>query len=340
MDSRPYTVHIYESEAKLISQWTLQYSNKETGGDLFGLWINENEIVIQAVLGPGQNCRRTATSFFQDEQYLSKVGESLTQDQGLCNVGSWHSHHTMNLPDPSRGDKDTVWKHLPTPGRFVLLIAAIKTETGAPKVEMGFNLFESTIKGNKLTSLKLDILQGKSPIRANNAISSKVLEGAESDSEKQPYPEPTVESSLVRPEVNKRLRAKKPEVSRPDMKSNRKYDDGSGVFGDKCQRPGRQEHRRPPNRDATCDGVPSTSRYYNTDRSRYSEFRPSRNQFDRPYKLRSWYRRDGTEMLVLYHFNHIAGKCDVCFNARLERSTNGDFHAVIRQHEPECCIIF
>ena len=74
MNSRPYTVHIYENEATLLSKWTLQYPNIETGGDLFGLWLNANEVVIQAAIGPGQNCRRTRTSFLQDEQYLNSVG--------------------------------------------------------------------------------------------------------------------------------------------------------------------------------------------------------------------------------------------------------------------------
>ena len=104
MNSRPYTVHIYEGEASLTSKWTLQYPNTETGGDLFGLWLNESEIVIQAVLGPGQNCRRTTNSFFQDEQYLNNVAELLIHNQGLCKVGSWRSHHTQTIPKPSRGD--------------------------------------------------------------------------------------------------------------------------------------------------------------------------------------------------------------------------------------------
>jgi hypothetical protein len=49
MDSRSCTVHIYEDQASRISKWTLQYPNIETGGDIFGLWLNENE-VIQAFL--------------------------------------------------------------------------------------------------------------------------------------------------------------------------------------------------------------------------------------------------------------------------------------------------
>ena len=367
MESRPYTVHIYESEAKLISKWTLRYPNIETGGDLFGLWLNANEIVIQAVLGPGQNCRRTATSFFQDEQYLSEVGESLTQEQGLCNIGSWHSHHTMNLPDPSRGDKDTVWKHLPTPGRFVLLIAAIKTETEAPKVEMGFNLFESTVKGNEITSMKLNVLQGVSPVRANKGISSKIHEGAESDSKKKDCPEPDVQSSLIRPEVNKRLRAKIPEVSRSDVKPNEKYDDCSDFFkGERHQagrqghrrqldhdhrRPLDQDHRRPPNQDhqrplnqgGTCDGAPSYPVSYNTfQHSYYREFRHRRPHYHTRYKQHAYSYRvhdlpDGRQRITLYHYDHEVGLCGDCFNTSPTLTKNGKLRVRHGQGDIDCC---
>ncbi|CAB4040160.1 Hypothetical predicted protein [Paramuricea clavata] len=201
MDSRSCIVHIYEDEASRISKWTLQYPNIETGGDIFGLWLNENEVVIQAVIGPGQNCRRTSTWFFQDEQYLNSVGELLIRDEGLCVVGSWRSHHTMNIPEPGHEDKDTVWRHLPTPGRFVLLIATIEMKTGAPKVQMGFNLFESTSEGNKVIPMKLEILQGRSPVRANKAVSSRMLESAEITADPEPQrPESSVQSGLTEPE--------------------------------------------------------------------------------------------------------------------------------------------
>ncbi len=84
---------------------------------------------------------------------------------------------------------------MPTPGRFLLLIATIETKTGAPIVQMGFNLFESTNKGNKMIPMKLEILQGQSPIRANKTVSNEMFEGAEVSSMKTSYPEPSVQSS-------------------------------------------------------------------------------------------------------------------------------------------------
>ena len=335
MESRPPTVHIYESEAKRISKCTLRYPNIETGGDLFGLWLNANEIVIQAVLGPGQNCRRTATSFFQDEQYLSKVGASLTQEQGLCNIGSWHSHHTMNLPDPSRGDKDTVWKHLPTPGRFVLLIAAIKTETETPKVQMGFYLFESTVEGNKLTSLNLNILQGESPIRANEAISSKILEGAELHSA---YSESAaVQTSLIKPKVNKETIAKRQEVAQPDMNPNSQRDDCSAFF----KQSSHQRHRRPPNQNVTCSGVPSSFRFDTFSPSANREIRyprPHRDLESKRYTVLVTDMSNGRQKLTYYHWDHLLGECRECSDSRpVQRKSDGKIF--IEHRQKECNIL-
>jgi hypothetical protein len=236
---------------------------------IFGLWLNENDVVIQAVLGPGRNCRRTATSFFQDEQYLNRVGGLLIRNEGLCLVGSWHSH-TMNIPDPSRDDKDTVWRYLPTPGRFVLLIATIEMKTGAAKVQMGFNLFESTSEGNKVISTKLELLQGQSPIRANKAVNSQMLEGAEVTAEvhykRRSYPEPqrpesSVQSGLTVPEGNQKsstgLEVNGQRCRKPDMQESPEYNDGSRFF--KGQESSRWGDGPPLQQYVYCDGRP-----YNT----------------------------------------------------------------------------
>ena len=105
-----------------------QYPNIETGGDLFGLWKDEETVIIQQCIGPGKNCKRTTTSFYQDIEYLDRVGSLLTTEKGLCNVGEWHSHHQMGEPEPSDGDRRTVFDNMPELGleRFVLFIASIE----------------------------------------------------------------------------------------------------------------------------------------------------------------------------------------------------------------------
>ena len=60
-----FTVYINEGERYQINEWVMKYENIETGGDLFGLWLNETTAVIQFVVGPGKKSRRGETSFYQ-----------------------------------------------------------------------------------------------------------------------------------------------------------------------------------------------------------------------------------------------------------------------------------
>ena len=71
------TVFIYERELNFLKWLVLQKPKIETGGDLFGLWQDERTAVVQCILGPGKNCRRTTTSFHQDVDYLAEAGGKL-----------------------------------------------------------------------------------------------------------------------------------------------------------------------------------------------------------------------------------------------------------------------
>ena len=134
----------YSSEYNNIEQMVLAKPDIETGGDLFGLWVNKSTDVLQLITGPGKNSKRTEHSFFQDVEYLSRTGNRLTQREGLCNMGEWHSHHRLGLPKPSGGDQRTVWENLPKLGlpRFVLLIANITGNAKSSKVNIGAFLFD------------------------------------------------------------------------------------------------------------------------------------------------------------------------------------------------------
>ena len=71
-----FKVYINEGEWYQICKWVLKHENIETGGDLFGLWLDEHTAVVQFVLGPGEKCRRTTTSFFQVGFYKRGSGET------------------------------------------------------------------------------------------------------------------------------------------------------------------------------------------------------------------------------------------------------------------------
>lgn len=163
---REFTVAIYANEYKQICAWVLENAVLETGGDLFGLWSGDHGAVIQLVLGPGQNCRRTSTSFYQDVDYLEKVGSHLTEKEGVCHIGEWHSHHTIGLKRPSGGDEGTVWRNMPGYGlgRFLLFIANIEPPSRSG-VSVGCFLFE--FEGG--TNRKLPVIQANFRLLPNES---------------------------------------------------------------------------------------------------------------------------------------------------------------------------
>lgn len=124
---RDFKVYLFEEDQKMMEDLVLRYPDIETGGDLFGLWTAEGDAVLHIVLGPGQGCKRTDVSFYQDIPYLQRNGELLTQNYMLCHIGEWHSHHQLRLSHPSHGDSSTVIRNYPghnTCG-FLLIIANI-----------------------------------------------------------------------------------------------------------------------------------------------------------------------------------------------------------------------
>ena len=179
---RQLTVFINEGEIQKIRKWVLLKNNIETGGDLFGLWIDKHTAVVQFVLGPGEKCRRTRVSFYQDVEYLEKAGTYLTKNYGLCNIGQWHSHHRLGLPYPSHGDENTVWGNLPNLGlsRYIVFIATIESFQRNLQVNVNCFLFETE------DGLQLPVLKGKikslgnsSPFRLNALISREMEKDAE-----------------------------------------------------------------------------------------------------------------------------------------------------------------
>jgi len=122
-----FNVYITSDNIDFIKKLTLEYPNKETGGDLFGLWKEDGSVDIHHVIGPGMNAKRTSASFFQDSEYLKKAGEYLTHENFCAHIGDWHSHHCLGLKCPSHGDSCTCVEALLKYNRqwFVLFIVNI-----------------------------------------------------------------------------------------------------------------------------------------------------------------------------------------------------------------------
>jgi len=120
----------YSCELDVISRFALDYPDIETGGDLFGFWTHTGKPVVQYVIGPGLNARRTVGFFNQDVDYLNSCGKRLRAMHGLQHIGEWHSHHRLGLRHPSPHDSDTVCRAIKDCGlsRFLLVICTISNE--------------------------------------------------------------------------------------------------------------------------------------------------------------------------------------------------------------------
>ena len=160
-----FTAYVYKEDLRKIKELVQLYPQIETGGDLFGLWQDDRTVIIQRFIGPGKECKRTATSFHQDVEYLHRVGSLITTEEGLCNVGEWHSHHQIGMPEPSVADRRTVFSNMPHLGleRFVLFIATIENtmkrsrEVKIQQIELHPFLFigstQKVLKGIKMKYL-------------------------------------------------------------------------------------------------------------------------------------------------------------------------------------------
>ena len=234
---------IYPEDKEFIYNSTLSHRNHETGGDLFGLWQSESEIVVQIVSGPGINCHRTHTSFFQDEEYLTNVGGYLTLSKGLCNIGEWHSHHSLNLPEPSSGDRETVWRNMPGYGlkRFLLIIATI-TPTGQVEINgYMFTAHRNERLPGKMDRVRTRVLTGPNPYRRQPDVIATLREGAEAVSDVHVptlRPSENDESSNVprnsSPKKGKKIKMKskkKQKKGKPEKKAKDESKKGKKRFG-------------------------------------------------------------------------------------------------------------
>lgn len=97
-------VYIYESEYEEIRNFTKQYSDIETGGDLFGTFTHGKMPVIWFVTGPGEKARHQVAEFSQDTGFTTAWQKLLMENYGIQYIGTWHSHHKLGLKEPSPGD--------------------------------------------------------------------------------------------------------------------------------------------------------------------------------------------------------------------------------------------
>lgn len=155
-------VLIYKSELEYISRCILDYTNIETGGQLFGYWTSDGVPVVLYVIGPGPHANHQGTFFNQDVNYLEMVGGILTKDFGLQHMGEWHSHHQLGLARPSGHDSATIYNNMVRHNieRFLLCIGNCTNTTST------VNAFNYHISSSNYKESIWDVLNIDSPFRA------------------------------------------------------------------------------------------------------------------------------------------------------------------------------
>jgi len=176
-------IYIYEGEAERLGRWVRAFRDLETGGELFGLYLPSGAFVVQVVTGPGPNARRTSTSFYQDAAYLRAVGVAAFERHALQHGGTWHSHHALDLAEPSGGDSRTMVRALESSGasEMMLVIANLSdhrgrpARTGTPHVR-AFRYRDGD--GDDHQSVSWVVLPGESPLRAHASMGEFLPEPA------------------------------------------------------------------------------------------------------------------------------------------------------------------
>ena len=108
-DKTPNKVIIYKSELEYISRCILDYPHLETGGNLFGFFTTFSIPIIHYVIGPGHSSTRSATHFIQDESFFDANADQLIKEHALHHIGTWHSHHKLEINQPSGGDASSMF---------------------------------------------------------------------------------------------------------------------------------------------------------------------------------------------------------------------------------------
>lgn len=123
-------VIIYQSELDYLSKCILESPNIETGGNIFGLYTPFGIPMIYYVVGPGPNAIHNVTHFRQDFHFLEKNADFLVEKHALHHIGSWHSHHSLGLTQPSQGDSVSTIEGMRECGlsSFLLIIGNCRNE--------------------------------------------------------------------------------------------------------------------------------------------------------------------------------------------------------------------
>ncbi|GAA3685664.1 hypothetical protein GCM10022224_058060 [Nonomuraea antimicrobica] len=100
-----YVIRIYESELEVICDETFEHQKIETGGSLYGLFSHGGSATIFLATRPAGHVTRHETALELDPEVARIMENGMWETFGLQCLGMWHSHHWINLFEPSSGDR-------------------------------------------------------------------------------------------------------------------------------------------------------------------------------------------------------------------------------------------
>lgn len=162
---------IFQSELAAIEAETLEWPDRETGGELFGYFTYAGWPVVHRVINANATARRGSATFHPDANQIAQKGRELIDDYALQHLGQWHSHHRFSLTHPSGVDRTTVAEALRTYGlgAFVQVIANIRSCHGSDAA-MAHAYFYRSQKPDQCEPMPWLVLPGTSPVSALSGI--------------------------------------------------------------------------------------------------------------------------------------------------------------------------
>ncbi len=156
-------VYIYESEYRMIYSAAREFINDETGGDLYGTFTHGDMPIIWLASGPGPRVRRNRVHFEQDTSFTTGWQRQLMNQFGVQYIGSWHSHHSLGLREPSSGDREAARIYALNHNRSRTL-EIIVTHEENNETSLWFYFYSDAVRGSLLRAERV-FLPGVSPLR-------------------------------------------------------------------------------------------------------------------------------------------------------------------------------
>jgi transcriptional regulator with XRE-family HTH domain len=154
----------WESELRAIAAESTAWS-VETGGDLFGRWVDVPTVLLASKVGP--KAQRDHAHFRLDVDYVRELSEVLATDWSLRYFGDWHSHHRLGLSSPSGGDRKRI-RSIAGRNQFLGMVEIIVTleDTKAETIiRIHPWMYDLSTLSSDPFPVRIKVLPGLSPIR-------------------------------------------------------------------------------------------------------------------------------------------------------------------------------